>query len=99
MYIYNITVSIEKSMADEWLNWMKTVHIPDVLATGYFIDNKVCKVLNVNDEGETFSVQYGFLKMEDIELYQKNDALRLQADHTKRYEGKYIAFRTLLEIV
>jgi hypothetical protein len=99
MYIYNVTVSIEKSIADEWLNWMKTIHIPDVLATGYFIDNKVCKVLNVNDEGETFSVQYGFLKMEDIELYQKNDAPRLQADHTKRYEGKYIAFRTLLEIV
>ena len=99
MYTYNVTVSIEKSLADEWLNWMKTVHIPDVLATGYFIDNKVCKVLNVNDEGETFSVQYGFLKMEDIELYQKNDAPRLQADHTKRYEGKYIAFRTILEIV
>ena len=99
MYIYNVTVSIEKTIADEWLNWMKTIHIPDVLATGYFIDNKICKVLNVNDEGETFSVQYGFLKMEDIELYQKNEAPRLQADHTKRYEGKYIAFRTLLEIV
>ena len=56
-------------------------------------------MLNVNDEGETFSVQYGFEKMEDIELYQKHDAPRLQADHTKRYEGKYIAFRTLLEVV
>ena len=99
MYIYNVTVSIEKSLADEWLTWMKTIHIPEVLATGYFKDNKVCKVLNVNDEGETFSVQYGFEKMEDIELYQKHDAPRLQADHTKRFEGKYIAFRTLLEVV
>ena len=36
MYIYNVTVSIEKSLADEWLTWMKTIHIPEVLATGYF---------------------------------------------------------------
>lgn len=99
MYIYNVTVSIDKELAEEWLNWMKTVHIPDVLNTGHFTDNKICKVLNVNDDGETFSVQYSFNNMEDIEAYQKNHAPRLQAEHSKRYEGKYAAFRTLLEIV
>jgi hypothetical protein len=99
MYIYNVTVSIDKSAADEWLNWMKTVHIPDVLKTGYFTENKICRVLNVDDEGETFSVQYTFKEMIDIEEYQKNDAKRLQEEHSKRYEGKYAAFRTLLEIL
>lgn len=99
MYIYNVTVSIEKSLADEWLNWMKTVHVPDVLKTGHFTENKICRVLNVDDEGATFSVQYTFNNMEDIETYQKNHAQRLQAEHSKRYEGKYAAFRTLLEIV
>lgn len=99
MYIYNVTVSIDKSLADEWLNWMKTVHIPDVLKTGYFTENKICRVLNVDDEGATFSVQYTFKEMIDIELYQKNDAKRLQEEHSKRYEGKYAAFRTLLEIL
>lgn len=99
MYIYNVTVSIDKSVADEWLNWMKTVHIPDVLKTGYFTENKICRVLNVDDEGATFSVQYTFKEMIDIEEYQKNDAKRLQEEHSKRYEGKYAAFRTLLEIL
>ncbi|MES2515404.1 MAG: DUF4286 family protein [Bacteroidota bacterium] len=99
MYIYNVTVSIEKSIAEEWLNWMKTIHVPDVLKTGYFTENKICRVLNVDDEGATFSVQYTFNHMADIEAYQNNDAKRLQADHSKRYEGKYAAFRTLLEIV
>lgn len=99
MYIYNVTVSIDKDLAEEWLNWMKTVHIPDVLQTGHFTENKICKVLNVNDEGETFSVQYTFKKMSDIEEYQKNHAARLQAEHSKRYEGRYAAFRTLLEIM
>ncbi|MES2762732.1 MAG: DUF4286 family protein [Bacteroidota bacterium] len=99
MYIYNVTVSIEKSIADEWLNWMKTIHVPDVLKTGYFIDNKICRVLNVDDEGATYSIQYTFKEMADIEAYQKNDAKRLQDEHSKRYEGKYAAFRTLLQIM
>lgn len=99
MYIYNVTVSVDRSIADEWLDWMKTVHVPDVLKTGHFVESKICKVLNVNDEGETFSVQYTFNVMADIEAYQKEHAARLQAEHTKRYEGKYAAFRTLLEIV
>lgn len=99
MYIYNVTVSIDKELADEWLNWMKTIHIPDVLNTGHFTGNKICRVLNVNDEGETFSIQYTFNNMADIEAYQKNHATRLQAEHSKRYEGRYAAFRTLLQIV
>lgn len=99
MYIYNVTVSIDKTLAEEWLNWMKTVHIPDVLNTGHFIENKICRVLNVDDEGATYSVQYTFNEMADIEEYQKNHAKRLQDEHSKRYEGKYAAFRTLLQIM
>ena len=99
MFIYSVTVSVEKDLANEWHQWMKTVHIPMVMVTGYFTDYKMCKVLNVDDEGQTFSTQYTFHKMEDIELYQKLEAPRLQADMKALYEGKYIAFRTLLEII
>ena len=44
MYIYNVTVSIDKELAEDWLNWMKTIHVPDVLNTGHFTGNKICKV-------------------------------------------------------
>lgn len=99
MYIYSVTVSIDKTIADEWHQWMKTKHIPDVMATGYFTEFKMCRVLHVDDEGATFSTQYSFNKMEDIENYQKLEAPRLQADMKALYDGKYAAFRTLLEIV
>lgn len=99
MYIYSVTVSIDKNVVDEWVKWMKTKHIPDVMATGYFTEYKMCKVLHVDDEGETFSMQYSFNKIEDIENYQKLEAPRLQADMKNLYDGKYAAFRTLLELV
>lgn len=99
MYIYNVTVSIDKAVADEWHQWMKTVHIPMVMETGCFTEYKMCKVLNVDDEGATYSTQYSFNDMKDIESYMANEAPRLQADMKELYEEKYVAFRTLLEIV
>ncbi|MBS1637334.1 MAG: DUF4286 family protein [Bacteroidetes bacterium] len=99
MYIYNVTVSVDKAVHKDWLQWMKTVHIPDVMKTGCFVEYKICRVMNVNDEGETYSTQYTFRDMADIERYQKEFAPALQADHSERYKDRYVAFRTVLEIM
>lgn len=99
MIIYNVTVNIENDVKDEWLQWMKTVHIPDVMATGHFLENKICKVLVDEEQGTTYSIQYTAATMKDLEEYQRLHAARLQKEHSDRYANKYIAFRTLLEIV
>lgn len=99
MYIYNVTVNIAPEAHDNWLNWMKEQHILDVMKTGCFVDNRLLKVLFVEDEGHTYSVQYRFLDMADIERYQKEFANDLQAQHKEKFEGKYVAFRTILEVV
>ncbi|MDI9340060.1 MAG: DUF4286 family protein [Sediminibacterium sp.] len=99
MYIYNVTVNIADEVHQEWLKWMKDVHIPDVMKTGCFIDNQLCKLLYVEDEGHTYSVQYKFLEMADIERYQKEFAPALQAEHSQKFKDKYAAFRTLLQIM
>ncbi len=97
MYIYNVTVNISQEAHHEWLAWMQEKHIPDVMKTGCFVDNSMLKVLFVEDEGHTYSIQYRFLEMSDIEHYQKNFAPALQAEYKEKFEGKYVAFRTLLE--
>ena len=45
MIIYNVTVNIENAYADEWLKWMKEVHVPDVMRTGVFVGNNIYKIL------------------------------------------------------
>ena len=40
MIIYNVTVSIDESVKGEWLDWMKTEHIPEVMACGIFTKSK-----------------------------------------------------------
>lgn len=99
MIIYNVTVNVDADIAQEWLHWMRTVHIPDVMATGLFLDNRVCRVLNVEDEGHTYAIQYTCADMATYERYAEVHAARLQNETRKRYEGRFVAFRTLLEVV
>ena len=97
MILYNVTVSLDPSIHTDWLEWMKNIHIPEVMATGFFVENKICRVL-VDDE-ITYAIQYSCESLEKLHDYQENYAPELQQKHTERYKGKFGAFRTLLEII
>lgn len=101
MLIYNITVNIEESVHQDWLNWMKQIHIPDVMNTGCFESNKICRVLSTQEDetGYTYAIQYFCKNKALLETYQKNHAPELQREHLQRYDGKFVAFRSLLEEV
>lgn len=99
MILYNVTVSIDDSVHDEWLEWMKSEHIPKVLATGLFTGNKIFKIKSGEDEGNTYSIQYFLNSMEDYEKYQKEFAPKLQSEHSEKYKDRFVAFRTIMETV
>lgn len=99
MIIYNVTVNIDDDVHDEWLDWMKKEHIPAVMQTGYFLENKLCKILVQEEQGTSYSIQYTCANMDDLREYQQKHAPHLQKEHTDRYANKFTAFRTLLEII
>lgn len=100
MILYNVTVKIASSVKEDWLKWMKEVHIPDVMKTGLFVSNQMSRILGEDEtEGTTFAIQYNCHSMEDFQTYQDKFAKALQAEHTERYNNQYVAFRTLLEVV
>ena len=99
MILYNVTVSIDEDIHEDWLNWMKEIHIPDVMNTGMFIDNKICKIHAEEDGGKAYSIQYLAKSWAEYDRYQAEFAAQLQKDHTDRYAGKFAAFRTILEVL
>lgn len=99
MIIYNVTVNIEDDVHDVWLEWMKQNHIPDVLATGKFTDARICKLLVDEQQGTTYTVQYTCDTMDDYNDYQSNHAPRLQKEHLNKFEGKFVAFRSIMKVV
>ncbi len=103
MIIYNVTVSIEKQTEKEWVEWMRTVHVPEVIATGCFIEARMSKVMTEGMYEETpdpsYSIQYLCKTQQDYERYQTEFAPQLQQAHTQKYANKFGAFRTLLDVV
>lgn len=99
MILYNVTVNIDNSVEAEWLEWMKTKHIPDVLNTGCFIRNLVCKINAETDGGTSYSIQYFCKSQIELNDYLNNHAAQLQQEHASRYSGKFAAFRTLLDVI
>ena len=99
MIIYNVTVSIDASIHDEWLVWIKE-HIPQVLGTGKFEKATLTKVL-VEEElgGHTYSIQYRSYSREALDAYYKEDADKLRMAGLKKFADKMLAFRTELQIV
>lgn len=78
---------------------MKEEHISDMLATKKFTKALMTRVL-VKEEmgGITYSVQYTTESKEMLEKYYAEDAEELRS-RSKAFEGKFVAFRTELEVI
>lgn len=99
MYIYNVTINIDESVHDQWLNWMRKEHIPDMLATGKFSGALMSRVM-IEEEmgGITYSVQFRTASKETLQQYYDQDATKLRAQ-SDQFKGKFVAFRTELEVI
>ena len=99
MYIYNVTINIDEAVHEPWLRWMRDEHIPDMLATGKFLGALMTRVM-VEEEmgGITYSIQYRTDSKETLDRYYREDAESLRAQ-SKAFEGKFVAFRTELQVV
>lgn len=98
MILYNVTVNIEPEAQQEWLEWMKSTHIPAVMATGKFTSHKLYRLLMETDNGGVnYSVQYFAATLKDLEDYLEHHAGPLINQHNQRYKDRHVAFRTVLE--
>jgi Domain of unknown function (DUF4286) len=99
MIIYSVTIVIQADIESEWIDWMKKVHVPDVLRTGCFADCQICKLLGTEKEEPTFVLQYRCPSLEEYHRYRDNFAPALQKDHTDRFAGKFRASRQVMKEV
>ena len=98
MIIYNVTVGVDKSIEQEWLLWMKEVHIPDVMRTQMFVGHKMYRVLTSKDESTiSYAIQYSAISLNEVELYLEKYAPALREEGQKKFGDRQAAFRTLLE--
>ena len=92
MIIYSVEITIKKDAAQEWVNWMKTHHITDVMATGLFVDFDFFQNLF---KPLTYTIQYKLNNIENYYMYRELYAKNLQKDHSKKFKNKFSAKRKM----
>lgn len=97
--LYNVTCSVDSEIHEEWLDWMMFKHIPDVMNTGMFLENRVCRIHEYEENGVTYAIQYVARSQSDLNEYMEEFAPTLQKEHADKYGSRVAAFRTTLEIV
>jgi hypothetical protein len=100
MIIYNVTTKVHNSIAEEWLHWMQTEHMPEVMNCGCFTKSNLLRLLEVDDsEGPTYTVQYTAADMATYTRYLQDFSAVLRAKAIDRWEDKIIGFRSLMGTV
>lgn len=98
--IYNVTVKVEWSIHHDWLEWMKTEHMPEVAATGCFTHFHLVRLIESDDrDGPTYAAQYFALTKSDYDRYIDQYSVNLRNKAIELWGDQLVAFRTVMEIV
>lgn len=99
MILYNVTIILDEDIHQDWLNWVNTRHINDVMNTGCFVSNRVLKVLDSPNEGITYCIQYVADSLEKYKEYNQKHATRHQTDTPGQFLNKLVTFQTVMEFI
>jgi len=100
MIIYNITVKVEKQIADVWLQWLLNEHIPAIVQTNCFADYKVVRLLEVDDsEGPTYAIQYHAGSKADYNRYIELHSPKMRKISFEKWGDQFVAFNSVMEVV
>src|SRR6476620_1798849 len=100
MIIYNLTIKVDESIADEWLKWALDVHIPDVMKTGCFSSHKLVRLLEVDEsEGPTYAIQYYADSKANYNRYIQLHAADLRDKSFAKWGNGFIAFGSVMQVI
>ncbi|MEO5891354.1 MAG: DUF4286 family protein [Ferruginibacter sp.] len=100
MIIYNITIKVDPSIQDEWLAWLKEVHIPDILNTGCFTKANILRLLETDDtDGPTYAVQYHAESKAIYNRYIEKFSVILMQKSFEKWGDHFLSFPSVLQVV
>src|SRR5687768_4286425 len=98
--IYNVTTKVDHVIAEAWLHWLKTEHIPEVVATGCFTHAVILRLIEVDEtEGPTYAIQYYAASKAFYNRYISNFAEEMRKRSFSKWGEGVIAFRSVLQVV
>jgi hypothetical protein len=100
LIVYNVTTKVAHTIQQDWLQWIKEEHIPDIINTGCFTHACVLQLLETDDsEGPTYTVQYFAESKSLYNNYMEKFAAQMRQKAFDKWGDKFIAFRSLMQVI
>ena len=100
MIIYNVTTKVRSDIANDWLQWLKDVHVKEILDTGCFTDFKIVKLLEIDEqEGPTYALQLSADSKAIYNQYIEKFAAKMRQHAFNKWGDKFISIRSVMQIV
>lgn len=100
MIIYNVTIKIAEAIHNDWLQWLKEEHVPDVIETGCFTHATILRLMEVDEtEGPTYAIQYFAESKALYNNYIENHATLMRQKSFDKWGDQFIAFRSVMQVV
>lgn len=100
MLIFNTTYQVTTNHTDNWIQWIKTEHIPFMLQSEVFIEPQITKIVGSEDEtGTSFSVQFKINDMDALVLWHNQYATIFQDKVSSKFGTEVVFFSTVLELL
>jgi hypothetical protein len=99
MTVYNVTIKIDPQIEKDWLTWLKNDHIPAIMATGLFIEYKLFHLLEHEEDGITYVVQYFTPSIVQYKKYMDEFSPQFRQKTFEKWADRLISFHTVMEIV
>lgn len=98
--LYNITYQVERSILEEWLEWMKEVYIARALKLNGFEAHKLMKIIQNDEQGPDIAFACQFTVKSKGHFLYFHDTLHkeLSALSQTKFGEKSLSFATLMEI-
>jgi hypothetical protein len=98
LYIVNVGVRPERAAA--WETWMASSHIPAVLETGAFLGAWLTRDPDSDSDAlVAYRALYDARDGAALEVYLRDDAPRLRAEHAEAFGDDVVATRELLPVI
>ena len=100
MLLYNITYAVPHPLKHEWLDWMNTIHIPEILSTGCFQRHHLLQLLEVDEtEFSTYALQLFTENETEYRRYTEKFAPQLRQHSTNKWGENVLGFSTLMSVL
>ena len=97
--LYIVYITVAASHVDAWVDWMRDVHIPEVLDTECFDSATFVRDLEAETPERSFRISYRAISPEMFDRYQSEFGPALRDDHVARFGDVTSARRELLPIL